>query len=48
MEYRYKCNRCPFSTNDPQGVNGHENHGPKNGWLGQNETHKMVDRKPAK
>lgn len=43
-EYIYICDTCPFRTDDPMGVDGHENHAPVRGWLGHDESHRMYSR----
>jgi hypothetical protein len=41
-DHIFRCLDCPFSSSDPMAVDGHENHAPKDGWLGRGEAHHMV------
>jgi hypothetical protein len=38
---REECDTCPFNSADPQAIHGHEDHAPRDGWLGQGERHTM-------
>lgn len=38
---QYACDKCPFTSSDPDAIRGHQYNAPVRGWLGLFEHHTM-------